>query len=105
MASRNECIICFNETYDTGDRVTINMEIDEIVSIVKSCDCKFKVHETCFLKWVSTKPVCPYCRGKVTVKPILVKSGFRCNSQRIHGFLFIIFIFLMALVIVVSGSE
>ena len=104
MAARNECIICFNETYDTGDRVTINMEIDEMVSIVKRCNCRFKVHETCFLKWVSTKPVCPYCREKVIVKPILVKSGFRCSSQRIHGFIFITFIFLMAFVIAVSGS-
>ena len=56
MASRDECIICFNETYDSGDRVTINMEVDEIVSIVKTCKCKFKVHETCFLKWIKKKP-------------------------------------------------
>jgi hypothetical protein len=109
MAARNECIICFNDTYDSGDRVTINMEVDEIVSIVKNCNCKFKVHETCFLKWVNKKPVCPYCRAKVTVKPrytktTIIKTGLRCESQRIQSFLFLTFISMMALVIVVSGS-
>ena len=109
MASRDECIICFNETYDSGDRVTINMEVDEIVSIVKTCNCKFKVHETCFLKWIKKKPICPYCREKVSVKPkfqrlTVIKTGFRCNPQRIQGFIFLAFIGLMAFVIVISGS-
>jgi len=109
MASRDECIICFNETYDSGDRVTINMEVDEIVSIVKTCKCKFKVHETCFLKWIKKKPICPYCREKVLVKPkfqrlTVIKTGFRCNLQRIQGFIFLAFIGLMAFVIVISGS-
>ncbi len=109
MASRDECIICFNETYDSGDRVTINMEVDEIVSIVKTCKCKFKVHETCFLKWIKKKPICPYCREKVLVKPkfqrlTVIKTGFRCNPQIIQGFIFLTFICLMAFVIVISGS-
>ena len=109
MAARDECIICFNETYDSGDRVTINMEVDEIVSIVKTCNCKFKVHETCFLKWIKKKPICPYCREKVSVKPkfqrlTVIKTGFRCNPQRIQGFIFLAFIGLMAFVIVISGS-
>ena len=109
MAARNECIICFNDTYDSGDRVTINMEVDEIVSIVKHCNCKFKVHETCFLKWIKKKPICPYCREKVLVKPkfqrlTVIKTGFRCNPQIIQGFIFLAFICLMAFVIVISGS-
>ena len=110
MASRDECIICFNETYDSGDRVTINMEVDEIVSIVKTCNCKFKVHETCFLKWIKKKPVCPYCREKVSVKPkftklTVIKTGLRCNPQRVHTALFVGFIGLMAFVIAISGSQ
>ena len=110
MAARDECIICFNETYDSGDRVTINMEVDEIVSIVKTCNCKFKVHETCFLKWIKKKPVCPYCREKVSVKPkyaklTVIKTRFRCNPQRVHTALFVGFIGLMAFVIVISGGQ
>lgn len=109
MAARDECIICFNETYDSGDRVTINMEVDEIVSIVKHCNCKFKVHETCFLKWINKKPVCPYCREKVSLKPkypklTIIKSGFRCNHHRIQATVFLGFIGLMAFVISISGS-
>jgi len=109
MAARNECIICFNDTYDSGDRVTINMEVDEIVSIVKHCNCKFKVHETCFLKWIKKKPVCPYCREKVSLKPkypklTIIKYGIRCNPQRIQASLFLGFIGLMAFVIAISGS-
>lgn len=109
MAARNECIICFNDTYDSGDRVTINMEVDKIVSIVKHCNCKFKVHETCFLKWIKKKPVCPYCREKVSLKPkypklTIIKYGIRCNPQRVHAALFLGFIGLMAFVIAISGS-
>ena len=110
MAARNACIICFNDTYDSGDRVTINMEVNEIVSIVKHCKCKFKVHETCFLKWIKKKPVCPYCREKVSVKPkyaklTVIKTRFRCNPQRVHTALFVGFIGLMAFVIVISGGQ
>jgi len=109
MAARDECIICFNETYDSGDRVTINMEVDDIVSIIKTCNCKFKVHETCFLKWIKKKPICPYCREKVLVKPkftklTIIKSGCRYNPQKAHATLFVGFIGLMAFVIVISGS-
>ena len=109
MAARDECIICFNETYDSGDRVTINMEVDEIVSIVKTCNCKFKVHETCFLKWIKKKPICPYCREKVSVKPkftklTVIKTRLRCNHQRVQVALFVGFVGLMAFVIAISGS-
>lgn len=102
MAARNECIICFNDTYDSGDRVTINMEVDEIVSIVKHCNCKFKVHETCFLKWINTKPVCPYCRKAVTLT--IIQSDFRPNRNRVHASFFLGFIGLIVIVIVISGS-
>ena len=110
MAERNECIICFNDTYNSGDRVTINMEVDEIVSIVKHCNCKFKVHETCFLKWIKKKPVCPYCREKVSVKPkftklTVIKTRLRCNHQRVQVALFVGFVGLMAFVIAISGSK
>jgi hypothetical protein len=102
MATRDECIICFNETYCRGDRVTINMEIGEMVSIVKKCDCKFKVHETCFLKWINTKPVCPYCREAVTLT--IIQSDFRSNRNRVKASFFLGFIGLMVFVIVISGS-
>tara|TARA_R110002073_G_scaffold4066_1_gene27245 strand:- start:4873 stop:5181 length:309 start_codon:yes stop_codon:yes gene_type:complete len=102
MASRDECIICFNETYDSGDRVTINMEVDEIVSIVKTCKCKFKVHETCFLKWIKKKPICPYCREAVTIK--VIQSNFRSNRYKVQALFFLGFIGLMVFVIVISGS-
>ena len=115
MAARNECIICFNETYDSGERITVNMEVNEIVSIVKKCDCKFKVHETCFLHWINKKPVCPYCRKEVSVKPkfpklTIIKAGMRCNPircnpQRVQASLFIGFMGLMAFVILISGSR
>jgi hypothetical protein len=111
MAALNECIICFNETYSRGDRVTINMEVDEIVSIVKSCNCKFKVHETCFLKWIKKKPVCPYCREKVSIKTktglpkiTFIQSGFRYNHHRVQASFFFGFIGLMVFVIIISGS-
>tara|TARA_R110002073_G_scaffold79788_6_gene192393 strand:+ start:1390 stop:1722 length:333 start_codon:yes stop_codon:yes gene_type:complete len=110
MAACNECIICFNETYDSGERITVNMEVNEFVSIVKKCDCKFKVHETCFLQWIHKKPVCPYCRKGVSLKPkfpklTVIKDHMRCNPQRVKASLFIGFMGMMAYVILISGSQ
>jgi hypothetical protein len=86
------------------------MEIGEMVSIVKKCDCKFKVHETCFLKWINTKPVCPYCREAVSIKNgfptmTVIQSDLESSRNRVKASFFVGFIGLMVFVIVISGGQ
>lgn len=109
MAASNECIICFNETYSRGNRVIINMEVDDIQRIVKKCSCKFKVHETCFLKWIRKKPVCPFCRENILIKPrdpkfTIIKSGCERNLQSVKALVISGLICSIVLIIVVSGG-
>ncbi len=69
----NNCVICLencinNKEYSISHSKLINSE----------CNCKYKIHKSCFDKWLKNRPIeeinCLICSSKA--KPILT-----CNQQ------------------------
>jgi hypothetical protein len=107
MASDIGCIICYSDTYTSDNIVNICMLADDIHSIKKKCACRFKVHEECLLTWINKKPVCPYCRQPILIKPqfhnfTVIKSRCKCNTHKLQAFVTIGLIGFMTTILIIS---
>ena len=79
----HECIICLEETYNNinndiqGHQYNQNNKYycnsdEELISIMDlkekydiPCNCTFKIHELCYVQWITTNPSCPICHMRL----------------------------------------
>lgn len=61
LSSEDECLICLHQLNDA------NQDIAEDQSRIMHTPCKHKFHETCFVRWMSQKMICPACRYSLPV--------------------------------------
>ena len=80
----HECIICLEETYNNINNDNRGHQYDqynkyycnsdeELISIMDlkekydiPCNCTFKIHELCYVQWITTNPSCPICHMRLS---------------------------------------
>jgi hypothetical protein len=79
----HECIICLEETYnntnignehdyehrDNNYYCNSNEELISIIDLKEKydiqCNCTFKIHELCYVRWIAINPSCPICHMRL----------------------------------------
>jgi hypothetical protein len=75
-----ECFICYESCNSFNESP---VEMNDVNLIIRTCECKGKIHYRCFFSWLQNNMSCPVCRKPLHLSPTLENINQNLGPNRL----------------------